>query len=202
MNMKAALELERDSPGKGVMPKDFREWMTAEQRRIYLLCLRMLRSGDEADSATQDVFVKAYRALKRQKTQGNGNIENPDKWLTRVAINTCVDRLRSRKWLFWRKRVSYEDEQAIFRSTPEKGLNQENVIHAMEINLRLAVALDKLSTRQRSVFVLRHQEGYSLEEIARILELDIGTVKAHMARAIQKLREELRDLYGRRTPGR
>ena len=50
--------------------------------------------------------------------------------------------------------------------------------------------------RQRVVFALRHYEDKSLEEIGQILGLDIGTVKAHMFRAVAKLRDELRDLYG------
>jgi RNA polymerase sigma-70 factor (ECF subfamily) len=57
------------------------------------------------------------------------------------------------------------------------------------------VALDKLSARQRTVFTLRHYEDMSLEEIGGLLCLDVGTVKAHMFRAVTKLRVELRDLY-------
>jgi RNA polymerase sigma-70 factor (ECF subfamily) len=67
---------------------------------------------------------------------------------------------------------------------------------AGEIGERLTQALDKLSPRQRIVFTLRHFEEMSLEEIGGNLGLDVGTVKAHMFRAVAKLREELRDLYG------
>jgi RNA polymerase sigma-70 factor (ECF subfamily) len=156
----------------------------------------MLRSSDDADSASQDVFIKAYRALERNEKEA---IESPAKWLTRVAVNTCLDRLRSKRWLFWQKRASQEDEQTILRLTPASGPNQEDALVAREITRRLNVALDKLSVRQRSVFVLRHDEDRSLEDIGEILGLDVGTVKAHMARAVRKLREELRDLYGRQT---
>jgi len=194
--MKAAVaELAKGSEA-GVDPADFAVWMAEEQRRIYLLCLRMLRSSDDADSATQDAFIKAYRALERREKDA---IESRAKWLTRVAVNTCLDRLRSKRWLFWQKRASREDEQAILRLTPASGPNQEDALIAHEITRRLSVALDKLSVRQRSVFVLRHDEDRSLEEIGEILGLDVGTVKAHMARAVRKLREELRDLYGRQT---
>ena len=55
--------------------------------------------------------------------------------------------------------------------------------------------MERLSTRQRAVFTLRHYEDMSLEEIGQILGLEVGTVKAHMFRAVGKLREELRDLY-------
>jgi RNA polymerase sigma-70 factor (ECF subfamily) len=71
-------------------------------------------------------------------------------------------------------------------------------VFAAQIDQRLARALDKLSVRQRSVFTLRHYEDLSLAEIAEVLQLDVGTVKAHLFRAIEKLRNELRDLYFRR----
>jgi RNA polymerase sigma-70 factor (ECF subfamily) len=179
----------------GLRAKDFEELMAEQQRRIYLLCLRMLRNSDEADSAAQDVFIKAYRTLTRKGTDA---IEDTAKWLTRVAVNTCLDRLRSRRWLFWQKRVSYDDAE-VSRHRPAGRPNQEDALLAGEIARRLEMALGKLSIRQRSVFLLRHEEDYSLDEIGEILKIDTGTVKAHMARAIKKLRQELRDFYGRQT---
>jgi RNA polymerase sigma-70 factor (ECF subfamily) len=74
----------------------------------------------------------------------------------------------------------------------------EDYYFATEIGTRLAAALEKLSPRQRAVFTLRHFEELSLEEIGSLLGLDVGTVKAHMFRAVAKLRVELRDLYGNR----
>jgi RNA polymerase sigma-70 factor (ECF subfamily) len=59
----------------------------------------------------------------------------------------------------------------------------------------LAKAIGSLSDRQRSVFILKHYEDLSLEQIGEALGLEVGTVKAHMSRAVAKLREELRDLY-------
>src|SRR5271169_6276941 len=99
--------------------RDFGAWMASEQRRIYALCQRFLQDRDEADSATQDVFLKAFQALKK----GGTELEDPARWLTRIAVNTCLDRLRSRKWQFWRRRPSSEDEQTILTmaasSSPE-----------------------------------------------------------------------------------
>ena len=191
-------ELVRKKFETGVSSVDFSEWMAGEQRRIYLLCLRMLRNSDEADSAAQDVFIKAYKAMERQEKE---TIEAPAKWLTRVAVNTCLDRLRSKRWLFWQRRVHHQDEQQILQLTPATGPNQEDTLLGREIMRRLEMALERLPLRQRSVFLLRHEEDCSLEEIGDILGLDVGTVKAHMARAVHKLREELRDLYGRHTLG-
>lgn len=180
---------ERLEPG---LIRDFGPWMTAEQRRIYSLCQRFLQDRDEADSATQDVFLKAFQALKR----GGTDLEDPARWLTRIAVNTCLDRLRSRKWQFWRKRPSSEDEQTILTMAASTHPEAEDHYFAGQIGERLTIALERLSPRQRAVFTLRHFEDLSLEEIGDMLGLDVGTVKAHMFRALAKLREDLRDLYG------
>jgi RNA polymerase sigma-70 factor, ECF subfamily len=173
---------------------DFDAWMTQEQRRIYLLCFRILRNNDEADSAAQDVFVKAFRVLKKY---GDHGIREPARWLTRVAVNTCMDRLNYSRWAFWRRRIAADDETLVLELKPAPGLNQEETLLEREKMQRLNRSLRRLSKRQRLVFILKHDEGMNLDEIAEILGIDIGTVKAHMARAVGKLREELRDLYAR-----
>jgi RNA polymerase sigma-70 factor (ECF subfamily) len=172
--------------------RDFGAWMTSEQRRVYALCQRLLQDRDEADSTTQDVFLKAYLALSKEGAQ---EIDDPTRWLTRIAVNACMDRLRSRKWQLWRRRPSPEDEQAILLQTRSVAPEAEQKYFATEVRRRLELGLDRLSVRQRAVFTLRHYEGMSLEEIGSHLGLDVGTVKVHMFRAIAKLRDELRDLY-------
>jgi RNA polymerase sigma-70 factor, ECF subfamily len=170
---------------------DFEGWMRAEQRRVFLLCFRMLQDRDEADSATQDVFLKAYLAV----TKNPGAVDEPARWLTRITVNTCLDKLRSQRWRFWRKRVAADTEEGVWRehSTGEPGADDQ--VFARQIARRLESALNRLSPRQRAVFTLRHYENRDLEEIAQILDLDKGSVKSHMFRAITKLREELKDLY-------
>ncbi|WP_321474294.1 RNA polymerase sigma factor [uncultured Paludibaculum sp.] len=173
---------------------DFAAWMLSEQRRVFLLCQRMLGEADEADSATQDVFFKAYKAMQKQEVP----VDDPAKWLTRIAVNTCLDKLRSRRWQFWRKRPNQEDEELILNMAASSTPDAEDQMYAGEIGLRLQTALGSLSDRQRAVFTLRHYEDRALDEIAEILGLDVGTVKAHMARALAKLRLELQDLYASR----
>ena len=172
---------------------DFTAWMTSEQRRIYGLCQHMLQDRDEADSATQDTFLKAHRAL--QKFGAEDPVE-PAKWLTRIAVNTCLDRLRSRRWQFWRRRTQGADDQEALQRTVSRAPEAEDHYFASQIRLRLDTAMGQLSDRQRAVFTLRHYQNFTMEEIAASLQLDAGTVKAHMHRAVTKLRVELRDLYG------
>jgi len=154
----------------------------------------MLQDPEEADSAAQDTFLKAWQALKRPESK---NLDDPGKWLTRIAVNTCLDRLRSRRWQFWRKRPKAEDESAILNLAAATAPNAEDQLFASEIAQRIARAVGRLSLRQRTVFTLRHYEDRSLAEVAEILNLDVGTVKVHLFRATEKLREELHDLYFR-----
>lgn len=176
----------------------FTLWMAGEQRRVFGLCQRLLRDVDEADSATQDVFLKAYNALAKEalRDQDAKVLDDPARWLTRIAVNTCLDRLRSQKWRFWRRRPSPQDEEVILRLAASARPEAEDRYFAVQIRARLEAAIAKLSARQRAAFTLRHYEEMSLEEIGSLLDLDIGTVKAHMHRAVVKLRRELRDLYG------
>src|SRR5437879_3860722 len=178
-----------EQAGSGLL-RDFSAWMTSEQRRVYALCQRFLQDRDEADSATQDVFLKAYQALKREDAK---ELEDPARWITRIAVNTCLDRLRSRKWQFWRRRPSSEDERAILGMAVSTAPGAEDRYFAGEIASRLEAALERCAPRQRAVVTLRRYEQLSLEEIGNLLGLDVGTVKAHMFRAVSKLREDLRD---------
>jgi RNA polymerase sigma-70 factor (ECF subfamily) len=182
--------------------RQFGAWMASEQKRIFLLCMRMLQDSDEADSATQDVFFKAYRALSSSKGEAT-QLNDPGKWVTRIAVNTCLDRLRSKAWKVWRRRITAEDEEVILQMTPAGTPGAEMQVFAKQIQRRLEAALGKLSARQRAVFTLRHYDGMGLEDIAEVLQLDAGTVKSHLFRAVMKLRAELRDLYieGKSTRG-
>ncbi|HTC32455.1 MAG TPA: RNA polymerase sigma factor [Bryobacteraceae bacterium] len=174
--------------------REFGAWMTSEQKRVFLLCRRMLDDAEEADSATQDTFLKAWQALKRPESK---ELDDPGKWLTRIAVNTCLDRLRSRRWQFWRKRPKPEDEETILSLASSADPNAEDQIFARQIAERIGRAVARLSLRQRAAFTLRHYEDRSMAEIAEILDLDVGTVKVHLFRATEKLREELHDLYFR-----
>jgi len=178
--------------GSPAMPERFGSWMLAEQRRIFLVCQRMLGDSDEADSAVQDTFFKAYQALQKRQDE----VEESGRWLARIAVNTCLDRLRSRRWQFWRKRPDAADEAAILAMEASTEPDAEDRTFAHQVGRRLAQALEGLSPRQRAVFTLRHYEDLGLEEIGGLLGLDVGTVKAHLSRAVARLREELKDVYG------
>lgn len=171
------------------------ELMLAYQKRVFGVALRMLGEAHEAASAAQDCFLHAYRAMASCPSDDPGR----RRWLLRIVSNLCVDRLRSRKWLWWKRRLGLESagaQPAAALASPDRELL------ARETTGRLSSALVCLSPRQRAVFVLRHYEGLPIEEVAAQLGLNTGTVKVHLSRAIDSLREELKDFYGKRPPDR
>jgi RNA polymerase sigma-70 factor (ECF subfamily) len=171
----------------------FEDFVKAYQKRIYRLAYTLLRDPAEADGATQDVFVKAYRALGAFK--GESAFET---WLTRIAINTVRDVVRRRKPVVLFSELhgdGEEDGPEIPASLdPADGTSAERDLMSREIRRRLADALVTLSPRQRAVFVMKHYEERSIAEIGAATGLDEGTIKSHLFRAARKLRERLEDL--------
>lgn len=176
----------------------FEGLVAAHQKRVFGRALRLLGDAEEAATATQDCFLRAFRAASRcpQDTEGQ------QRWLIRMVTNLCLDRLRSRKWRWWR-RMGLEKrapgEEAASAASPVR--TPERELLGKELASKLARALEQLPPRQKAVFVLRHYEDYRLEQIAEELALNVGTVKSHLSRALVRLRGELKDFYGTHSSG-
>ena len=155
------------------------------QRKIYRVAFAIVRDDAEADAVTQDTFVQAYTHLAR--FQGRSELET---WLTRIAINRSRDSLRRRKFisLF----VAREDEEGEAMIEPvDDRPDPERQIMSAQLRVAIQRAERQLSSQQKTIFRLRHYENLSLEEIADLLGLRAGTVRAHLFRAIHKVRREL-----------
>ena len=156
------------------------------QRKIYRVAYAIVRDDVEADTITQDTFIQAFTHLA--KFQGRSELET---WLTRITIN------RSRDWLRRRKFVSLfshdddsEDRVAVIEPVDDRP-DAERQVMAHQLRVAILRAERTLSSQQKIIFRLRHYENHSLEEIAELLGLRSGTVRAHLFRAIHKVRKEL-----------
>jgi RNA polymerase sigma-70 factor (ECF subfamily) len=158
--------------------------MERHHRRLYRIALGYLRDPDEAMDAVQETFVKAYQAAARW----DGAAEVAP-WLTRIAINHAIDRYRSGRRRLRAEAPLETDGQP--RPIAADAPSPERAVLGREIGERIAVALRTLPERHRAVFVLRHVEELSLEEIARTLGMSLGTVKSSLHRAVHRLRERL-----------
>ena len=161
------------------------------QRRITRLAFRLLRDAGEADCAAQESFLRAYQNLKDFREGSTF-----ETWLTRICINWCKDRLKRRRLVLYFHQAPASDESGEEtgpRSPATDDPSPERRAVSREIRERLRLAMESLSPRQRSVFVLKHFEELSIPEIAGLTGLDSGTVKSHLFRAAHKIRKRLGD---------
>jgi RNA polymerase sigma-70 factor (ECF subfamily) len=166
---------------------DFAEVAGLYRSQIFRFLLASLRDPDAAETLTQDCLLKAYRNWS--SFRGDSSVMT---WLLRIAINLQKDHWRSRRLQFWKmattNSVDAEDAGAWLpsgESSPE-----QQVVAKDQVRL-VWKAVKGLSERQRTVFMLRHVEEMEIHEIATTIGLSEGTVKAHLSRAMGRVRTEL-----------
>lgn len=172
--------------------EDFDELVLRNQKRIFRLLMSLLRDEDAADTLTQECFLKAYK--NRASFRGESSV---DTWLFRIAVNLARDYQRNRRQGFWKRLFSDarddEDETPILDTVADRRSTAEAQLLAREEVDKVWMAVKRLSPHQREVFVLRYAEDLSLDEIADTLELEIGTVKSHLSRALAVVRARLEE---------
>jgi RNA polymerase sigma-70 factor, ECF subfamily len=148
--------------------------------RLYNLAWRMSGSGEDADDLVQDIFLQAYRKLASYK--GESSLGT---WLYRLAVNLCLDRLRSKAGKMDKVTDSIDEEDADPVVAP--GSPAELNIARMD----LEKAIGTLPPSYRTAFVLHDVEGYQHDEIARMLDISEGSSKSLLHKARMKLRRAL-----------
>lgn len=149
-------------------PAAFESLVRRHQDRVYRVCLRVLGTPADAEDATQDVFVQAWRALSRYR--GDAAFST---WLHRIAINRCLKVVRAH-----RLATSAIDDQI-----PSAAAQPDRAVEAMVAASALQEAIAGLTPDQRAVLVLRHVEGWSYQEISEVLEVTEAAVRSRLNRA-------------------
>lgn len=172
----------------------FAKLLQKYRRQVYTLAVRMLGQEEDAEDAAQDAFIRAFQSLESCDTN------RPFlRWIYRITYNLCVDRYRRRKPLT----ISIDQtvgEEEFQRELVDASPRPDELLGMHEERRRLTELLSSLPPRYRAVVVLRHQEDLSYEEIAEILRLPLGTVKARMHRAHNMLRKMLKRAGGGCSP--
>ena len=158
---------------------------------IYGLLYRLTESSEEARDLTQETFLRAFQSISHFR--GESDLRT---WIYRIAINQARNR-----WRWWRRRrrdatVSIDAPQANGTSLvgtlkSDNGRNPETDALAHERERALRKALSSLKRVYRETVVLRDIEGFAYEEIAKTLNISVGTVKSRLARGRQELRRKL-----------
>lgn len=168
---------------------DFEQIVRRYQRKVYRVLLLMLKNQEDADNLTQECFVRAYTSMATFR--GECNVQT---WLLRIAVNLVRDHARNRRIGFWKRLLRLDDGNVITAEQEPVSVkaSPEHRMLAREELDAVWRAVDKLSARQKEVFVLRFAEEMELKEIAEVLNLSTGTVKTQLFRAVTSVREQVR----------
>ena len=166
----------------------YEKLMHKYRNSVYNLVYRMVHDVHEAEDLTQEAFIKAFNSLAQFNEEYAFST-----WLYKIATNNCIDFFRKRKLqtLSLDKPIQYKDSE-IQQEIPDTDLNPEKTILAKERSTIIREAIDTLPEKYHSAIILRHSEEKSYEEIAEILNLPIGTVKARIFRAREMLNKALK----------
>jgi RNA polymerase sigma-70 factor, ECF subfamily len=167
--------------------REFSSVVASHRPQIFRFLLASTRDVDLAETLTQECFLKAHRNWSSFRGDSSAMT-----WLMRIAINLQKDHWRNRRMQFWRQtRTNAVDLDEASEWLPSGESSQEQKLLARERVTQVWSAVDGLSERQRTVFLLRYVEELELSEIARTIGLSEGTVKAHLSRALARVRAEL-----------
>ena len=158
--------------------------------RVFRFALISLRDRDAAETLAQDCFFKAFRG--RQGFRGEASIST---WLMHIAVNLVRDSIRNRRLLFWKRTSAASPEfDLVSQQLADRHASPEGALLAKERLAAVWKAVETLSTRQRTVFLLRFVEDLDLLEIAAVTGLREGTVKVHLFRAMESVRKQMGEM--------
>ena len=160
-------QLPLEPPGFGAL---YRE----HARAIYYLALRMLGDPTQAEDATHDVFLKAFRKLAQFRGEAG-----PRTWLYRIAINHCRNLVRT-----WHHRhILATDDDSLLETTPSSAENPLRLLETKELGQRIQDTLDSLPDEYRLLLLLVADEEMSYDQIAALTQQTADAVRGKLHRA-------------------
>jgi len=161
----------------------FEELIRRHQHRVFAVAGGILKRREDVEDIAQQVFVKAYFSLKRFDQRAALST-----WLYKITVNECWDMLRKKKVrpLVYEADLSEEQARQVI-SSAEKGKEHPDISERLELRQRVDRLLEGLDERDRLMLILKEVEGFSIEEIAEVLDLNANTVKVRLFRARRRV---------------
>ena len=173
---------------EAVSPESFETIVRQHQKRVHRYVLLMVKDEDAADTITQECFLRAYQSMVNFR--GECRL---DTWLLKIAVNLVRDHVKNRRISFWRRLVGFGNEDAPEFQVRSPQPSPEHSLLARAELQAVWEGIGHLPRQQREVFLLRFVEEMSMLEIATVLGLKVGSVKAQLFRALANIRKQLKE---------
>src|SRR5271155_2016287 len=166
----------------------FEELLRRHQHRVFAVAGGILRRREDVEDIAQQVFVKAYFSLKRFDQRAAFST-----WLYKITVNECWDLLRKKKVrpLVYESDLSEEQAKQVI-AAEGKNSSGPDISERLEARERVERLLEGLDERDRLMLILKEVEGFAVEEIAQILDLNANTVKVRLFRARRRIVNKVR----------
>lgn len=174
----------------------FKEFVNKYKDRIFSIAFGFSHDTEEAKDITQEAFIKIFESVKQFK--GSSKFFT---WFYRIIINICIDRQRKKKlfkvFSLFKSGNRYSKDGATVEGDIDLKSNEkespEEILETTELGNKIKKSLKGLTMKEKEVFELKHYQGLMIKEIAEILGLSEGTIKAMLFRAVRKLQKILGD---------
>jgi len=170
----------------------FEELVRRHQHRVFAVAGGILRRREDVEDVAQQVFVKAYFSLRRFDQRAAFST-----WLYKITVNECWDLLRKKKVrpLLYESDLS-EEQAGQFSAAERLESGAQDVSDKLEAQQQVENLLQGLDERDRMMLILKEVEGFAIDEIAEILDLNANTVKVRLFRARRRIVNQVRKRKG------
>lgn len=192
----------REQPSKGCREEEVRlesEWidsarrgdaaafealMSAYERKVYCLCLRMMGNAQDGEDAAQEAMLRIWQRISQYRGESAFST-----WVYRVTASVCTDALRRRSL---RAQPSLDAMREAGFDPGDDAPTPQQAVEAGERRQAMQRAIDEVPEQMRSVFLMRDVHGLSVQETAQALGISSGTVKSRLSRARERIAASLR----------
>lgn len=165
----------------------FREFVEHYKSTVYSVAFRLTGNHADADDLSQVVFIKFFNSINRYRQETGLH-----SWLYKIAVNSYIDKERKKvNRIMHRFEQPEENENSFEENIISEKADPEQLTESGMIKKHIENALEKLSPKEKSAFVLKHYHGQTLGEIAKAINTTEGTVKSLLFRGVKKLQSAL-----------
>jgi len=165
----------------------FEKLIAKHQQKVYNIAYRMMGNEEDAKDAAQEALIKIYKNIGRFR--GDSGFTT---WVYRIAVNACKDELRKKKHNVISLDKETETEEGSFKHEfADQNLKPDELLEQAELNEIIQSSIQVLPEQNRVAIILRDIQGFSYEDISKVLDCPVGTVKSRINRGRKLLKDIL-----------